>query len=516
MCKVKDAWCVGKVAAVLFLDIEGAFPNAVPEHLTQNLRKRGVPNKYVKFINNMLKDRVTKLKFDGFELENYSINNGIGQGDPLSMILYQFYNTDLLDIPANKSETAIAYVDDTLMLVVANTFEEVHLTLADMMTREGGVMDWSKSHNSPLEYSKLALINFAHSAKTKDHPSLLLPSREVKPSISTKYLGVILDQHLNWKAQHVNAIKKGATWVAQIRRVAKPSWGITPKYARRLYISVVLPRVLYGADLWCHPLQGERSNKALRGSAKVLKQLSSVQRTGTLAIMGTLHTSPMDTLNTLSFLLPAASTVDKICHRALVRMSMLPIDHPLHAIIKRNANRRVKRHRAPIHVLLSLYNLDPNKIEKIPSTVHNPQHTGKLPFVISIAEDRPSSIAEVLSASEEIQVFVDGSAIDRKVGAAAVLYKHREVIKSLHFHLGSESEHTVYEAELVGLVLALHLINGQRKRHKTMAIGIDNQAMLRAFHSDLRRPGHHLTREALHIANKAKKLKGATNYNLTL
>ena len=37
--KIKDAWCAGKVVAILFLDIEGAFPNAVPSKLVHNLRK---------------------------------------------------------------------------------------------------------------------------------------------------------------------------------------------------------------------------------------------------------------------------------------------------------------------------------------------------------------------------------------------------------------------------------------------------------------------------------------------
>jgi hypothetical protein len=66
-----------------------------------------------------------------------------------------------------------------------------------------------------------------------------------------KYLGVILDQNLDWKAQRAHAVKKGTKWAAQIRRIARPSWGITPKYARRLYISVALPRILYAADVWC-------------------------------------------------------------------------------------------------------------------------------------------------------------------------------------------------------------------------------------------------------------------------
>src|SRR5579863_5646258 len=131
MCKIKDAWCAGKVAVILFLDIEGAFLNMVSEHLAQNLRKQGVPAKYMKFVENMPKDQVIKLKFDGYKLENYSINNSIGQGNPLSMILYQFYNADLLNIPVNKSKLAITYINNTLMVVIVDTFEEAHHTLAD-------------------------------------------------------------------------------------------------------------------------------------------------------------------------------------------------------------------------------------------------------------------------------------------------------------------------------------------------------------------------------------------------
>jgi len=66
------------VAVALFLDIKGTFLNTVPEKLVNNLRKRGVPMKYTNFIESMLKDRNTVLKFNGFILENITINNGIG------------------------------------------------------------------------------------------------------------------------------------------------------------------------------------------------------------------------------------------------------------------------------------------------------------------------------------------------------------------------------------------------------------------------------------------------------
>jgi hypothetical protein len=232
--KIKQAWRSGKIAAVLFLDIEGAFPNAVPARLLRNLRKRGVPSKYVNFVSGMLRGRSTTLKFDGHTSDPIKIDNGIGQGDPLSMVLYQFYNADLLDIPRDKSEDALAYVDDTILVATAESFHEAHSKLESMMSREGGVSKWSKTHNSPLEFSKLALIDFAHRSSPKAKATLQLPQRQIEPSTSAKYLGVILDQNLTWKTHQAYAVEKGTKWAAQIRRIARPAWGITPKYARRL------------------------------------------------------------------------------------------------------------------------------------------------------------------------------------------------------------------------------------------------------------------------------------------
>jgi hypothetical protein len=76
--KIKEAWRSGKIAAVLFLDIEGPFPNAVLAKLLHNLRKRGVSNKYMEFVSCMLHDRNTMLKFNGYTSDHIKINNRIG------------------------------------------------------------------------------------------------------------------------------------------------------------------------------------------------------------------------------------------------------------------------------------------------------------------------------------------------------------------------------------------------------------------------------------------------------
>ena len=144
----------------------------------------------------MLEGRTTHLKFNNFTSDPINIDNRIGQGDLLSMVLYQYYNADILNIPTQPKESAIAYVDNALIMALAKNFMLTHKILANMMTREGGVNEWSMNHNSPLELSKLALIDFAHRATQRECLVLLLPNIMVKPSESTKYLGILVDQHL--------------------------------------------------------------------------------------------------------------------------------------------------------------------------------------------------------------------------------------------------------------------------------------------------------------------------------
>jgi len=173
--KVKVAWRKQEVVSVLFLDIEGAFPNVNPMRLVHNIRNRHLPSKYTNFVQNMLTGRATVLKFNGYASEQMIIDNRIGQGDPLSMVLYQYYNADLLDIPEHKGEEAVAYVDNTFMLALGKDFQVTHRKLHNMMSKQRGVVNWSKMHSSPLEYSKLVLINFASRHKKADNLPLLLP-----------------------------------------------------------------------------------------------------------------------------------------------------------------------------------------------------------------------------------------------------------------------------------------------------------------------------------------------------
>ena len=58
---------------------------------------RGVPEEYVSWLRTKLSGRKTRLKFDDYTTALFDIISGIDQGCPLSVILYAFYNSDLID-----------------------------------------------------------------------------------------------------------------------------------------------------------------------------------------------------------------------------------------------------------------------------------------------------------------------------------------------------------------------------------------------------------------------------------
>ena len=208
---VRHAWRQGNVVSALFLDIEGTFPNAVTDRLIHNMRMCRLPRAITTYTEHLLRGRRTQLKFDDYTSDWVLITNGIGQGDPLSMILYIIYSSDLVDMAKGKQELALAFVDDMAFIAIGKTFQDTHKILNEMLERRGGGYQWSADHNSHFEPSKFALIDFSLN-RTKDRPPLLTWNITITPSKTHKFLGVILNQELRWREQVSYALGKGSQY----------------------------------------------------------------------------------------------------------------------------------------------------------------------------------------------------------------------------------------------------------------------------------------------------------------
>jgi hypothetical protein len=256
----------------------------------------------------MLQGRKTKLRFDDYESDERTLTNGIGQGCPLSMILYIFYNADFLDLPQNKQEDAVGFVDDSMVMGIGRTEDDVQEVLKSMMQRDTGGLAWCRAHNSKLSLPKTVYLlitrkrvqNPDRTSKKKTIPMprkpITIDGKDIEASQYAKYLGVYVDHELKWKEQTTRTVKKAMNYTLAYKRLTRTIKGASLHIMRQLYISVIIPKIQYAADVWITPLDRKSNAKKTAGSVSAIRRLSSVQRIATLAITGAMRSTATNVL----------------------------------------------------------------------------------------------------------------------------------------------------------------------------------------------------------------------------
>jgi Reverse transcriptase (RNA-dependent DNA polymerase) len=323
---VQDAWRVGKVVSALFLDVKGAFPSVDIGRLRHEMTRRGLPEEYTEWIGEKLSGRATTICFDDFCSQTLSILAGLDQGCPLSPTLYNIYNATLLEVAKPgwaKDEMASGFLDDVVTAARGATFEEANERLERMMEREGGALDWAQEANCEFEISKFALVGFSRKMTPKPFEirrkqpaprySITIRGKTIKPSRSTKFLGIIIEQSLSWMEQTAAALAKGTDWAIQCRRIAKPTQGVPLRYALRLYLTVGIRKMLYGVDIWGAPRPRRANAEDKRKCGGQMGRLAGVQRQA-LLMLGPMRTTATDVLEAHANALPFHLLLDKERH----------------------------------------------------------------------------------------------------------------------------------------------------------------------------------------------------------
>lgn len=285
---------------------------------------------------------------------------------------------------------------------------------------------------------------------------------------------------------------------------------------RQLYLTVAVPKFTYGANLWFRPIYCNNLTKEQRGSIGIAKRLAKVQRIAALSITGAMRTTATDVLNNHANLLPVPLLLQKICHRAALRLATLPVRHPLYAHLQHiTKHRNTSRHRSSLHNLLATYQLFSKDIETL-----DPIKSMNAPNVYRthITRKEKDAIKEQKELKDEIQVFTDGSGHNGGIGAAAVLIREGQAPRTLRYHLGSERKHTVYEAEVIGLSLAAKLIATERNMSYPASIFVDNQAAIQSGESQYMNSGRYLVDHFRRITAKLAKRRDdrGLNFDLTI
>ena len=387
--KVKDAWRRNEHAAILFLDISQAFPSVSHPRLIHNLKKAGIPDSFLHWLESFLTNRTTTLTFDDHSSPPIPASHGLPQGSPLSPILYLFYSADLLRLPkASKHDEQAGFIDDTALLASAPTMAETHHLLNTQAQHASG---WSGKHACRFDIPKFQLLDLPRPRTfDTDFPPVVVNVRTIQPQTSAKYLGIIIDNKLKWDLQVEAAIAKGTASVFAISRLSKSTFGLPHHFIRQLYTAVTVPRMLYGLVAWYKPVRPHPDNPHRRlGSVGIANKLGKVQRLASKIITGAFRTTPSTVLEYHAGLPPIHLYLNYAVHRSTLRLAAMPPGHPLCKAVARCSQRYPLRHRTPLHELFHAFThieqvetIDPTPVGPVPDSL----------FSINIAPTRTDGI----------------------------------------------------------------------------------------------------------------------------
>jgi ribonuclease HI len=135
------------------------------------------------------------------------------------------------------------------------------------------------------------------------------------------------------------------------------------------------------------------------------------------------------------------------------------------------------------------YGIQPQNVETIKAIRQDTKWKPRI--TASIANSADEALENLGNNESDVKVFTDGSGMEGKIGAAAVLYWNGRMKTKLRYQLGSQRQHTVYEGEGVGAVLGTKLVSNEWGVRSAIFY-IDNQASITAMQLINPTSGHHI------------------------
>lgn len=198
----------------IFLDLSKAFDTVSVPILMTKLEQIGIRGITLQLFCDYLTDRSQCVKIDSYVSKNEPLSYGVPQGSILGPTLFLVYINDLCTLKMPNTEI-FTYADDTALLIYDVDWESAKLR-AESSLRV--VMEWLSSNLLTLNLSKTQYLCFNISNRVKQNSDLRIKAHYCSTSTncqcptigktdSIRYLGVILDDKLNW-GSHINSLCK--------------------------------------------------------------------------------------------------------------------------------------------------------------------------------------------------------------------------------------------------------------------------------------------------------------------
>lgn len=532
--EIEDAKRHRQIVSTLFMDVKGAFDNVSRDRLLHTMKELGIPTQVTTWVSHFLTFRTTALAFDGQREDLLPVQTGIPQGSPASPILFLLYIRPLFDVLNQKLPLVWtpSYMDDVALVVRGKTKQEN----ARVMEQAAAIcFEWAESNAVLFDDAKTEMMHFhtRRDGTTQDDEMVTLPNgttvtagTQGKSEEVVRWVGIWLDRKLSFK-HHVNLKVAGATKaLGALANLSNTQKGLSPAAVRQLYQSCIIPVCDFGAEIWW------------RGQKSYSSKLDTVQNRALKKILGAFNTTPIGALQNEAAIPATSVRLNHLHRKYALRVINMPEPHPIRARCPSSyppfyqteeeeesprftawdddstPQRPYRTHLISILSTLRTWINRTTEVETYSTTAVAPWVETLVSTSIAKLEKKDEAdahnklVAKLKQDKQTIIAYTDGSMLDGKVGAGAVIEGEGVTAVKRKWGMGERAE--VYDAELLGIEKAaqitLKMCQASGLENRKIWIFTDNQAAVNRVSNLKPAPGQDTAIEVASISKQLQQL----------